>query len=539
MARHAVQALCAVLLMASSVARAQLTWTGAVNTTWDTTTANWSGSSTTWTGTSAVFDATAPTNKRTITVSGTQTVNTLNVSADDYVFNGGTLQASTFANWTFDNDVTINSALSGTRNLRKIGSGILTTTADITLASLTDGQIEVRGGTFRQAGGAITLGRSSEGSAALFVGNGAAGTFEATGGTLLATGTSTPGSLRVGTAVPGTLIINGGSLGFAGSGNGFNAGSDNTGTINLQTGELALNNLAVISGTAVFNFSGGTLRPYSTDAGIGSATVGANFTIGLSGTGATIAGVDLNSTPRTLDLYAILTDGGSSGGMTFSGGTVNVRATNTYTGLTTVATGGTVALLGSADSSSGFAVNGTLDVAGKTSGFTFGAAQTLSGSGAVLLPTSGPGVAVAGFLSPGNSAIGTLAFSGAGLLDLEPTISGGSGRLQFELADPGTSDLVTVSSGTLAIGLGLLGFSDFDFTPLDGFGPGSYTLFSADSLSGFLGGGTTGTVGGYDATLQQVGSTIQLVVVPEPTLPLAALGFAAAWAVARSRRRTA
>jgi autotransporter-associated beta strand protein len=342
----------------------------------------------------------------------------------------------------------------------------------------------------------------------------------------------------VGSNATGTLTVNGGSLGFAGSANVFNTGTGRTGTINLQAGSLALNNLTVTTGTAAFNFSGGTLRPYSADATIGSGTPGANFSIGLTGTGATISGIDfdpITPVPRSLDLYATLNDGGSAGGVTFSGGTVTVRAANTYTGSTAIAANTTVALLGSAASSSGFAVNGTLDVSGKTSGFAFGSGQTVSGTGTIALPATGPGVSLAGFRAPGNSAIGTLAFGGSGTLDLEPALAAGSGRLQFELAAPGTSDLLTVSSGTLAIGAELLGFADFDFTTLAGFGPGTYTLFSASTLLGSLGAATTGSLGGFDATLEQSGGTIQLVVVPEPgSLLLAAMALAVvAWATGR------
>lgn len=279
-------------------------------------------------------------------------------------------------------------------------------------------------------------------------------------------------------------------------------------------------------GSVSFTMGGGTLRPYDADAAFGNATAARNFDITLTGTGSTISGRDdFGAVPRTVDLYANLS---GSGGVTFSGGTVNIRGTNTHAGLTTVAAGGTAALLGTAASSSGFAVNGTLDLASQTSGFTFGSAQTVSGTGVIALPTSGPGVSLAGFLAPGNSP-GTLSFSGAGLLDLTAAIDTESGRLLFELGAVGVSDAVTVADGTLAIGTGLLEFSDFAFTALGGFDQGTYTLFTANAITGTLGSGTTGTIGSYTGTLQQAGNTIQLVVVPEPhALALAALGIAAA-----------
>ena len=44
-------------------------------------------------------------------------------------------------------------------------------------------------------------------------------------------------------------------------------------------------------------------------------------------------------------------------------------------------------------------------------------------------------------------------------------------------------------------------FSDFNFTPLAVFGPGSYDLIDAGSISGSLGANTSGTIDGYPATL--------------------------------------
>jgi hypothetical protein len=97
---------------------------------------------------------------------------------------------------------------------------------------------------------------------------------------------------------------------------------------------------------------------------------------------------------------------------------------------------------------------------------------------------------------------------------------------------------VTLSTGTLAIGSGLLNFSDFAFTDLAGFGPGTYTLFSAGSITGSLG-TTSGTVGGFDSTLAVSGGTnLQLVVVPEPAGAAGwGIGLVMAGALARCRRR--
>jgi len=401
--------------------------------------------------------------------------------------------------------------------------------------------------TFTQSAGAVTLARTND---AFFVGDFSTGTYAISGGSLTAASTSANAGLgyRGGS---GTLTVSGsGSVGLGGSmflaANAANSTSaKGSATINLQGGELAVNGMTLGRagttgangpGTATFNFSGGTLRPYSANTSIGSATAANNFAIALSGTGATLSGVDLAaSTARTLDVYATLE---GSGDVTVSGGLVNLRGTNTFSGLTSISAGGTAALLGTAVSSSGFRVNGTLDLSSKTSGFTFGPGQTVSGSGTIALPASGSGVALAGFLAPGNS-LGTLAFTGGGIFDITQAIDSISSRLLFELGPIGTSDLVTVASGTLAIGSGKLEFSDFAFTPLAGFGQGTYTLFSAGAIDGTLGLARSGAVGSYTGTLELFENQIQLVVVPEPAgaITLAGLGVAAAgWALCRRQR---
>ena len=78
------------------------------------------------------------------------------------------------------------------------------------------------------------------------------------------------------------------------------------------------------------------------------------------------------------------------------------------------------------------------------------------------------------------------------------------------------------------IGLGVLEFDDFTFTPLAGFVPESdYVLFDGSlPLVGTLGTNLTGTVNGFLAQLQlgDSGRDIVLHVIPEPSAALAILG---------------
>jgi hypothetical protein len=67
-----------------------------------------------------------------------------------------------------------------------------------------------------------------------------------------------------------------------------------------------------------------------------------------------------------------------------------------------------------------------------------------------------------------------------------------------------------------ALGLNGQQFSDFNFTPLDGFEPGAYPLIDAGSINGSLGANTSGMIDGLPATLAISGNDLVLTVVPEP-----------------------
>ena len=183
------------------------------------------------------------------------------------------------------------------------------------------------------------------------------------------------------------------------------------------------------------------------------------------------------------------------------------------------------------------------------SGTISGAGQfTKFGSGTVALTgnnsftggiTAGDGVLSMAQLDVSRlitgSTPGTLAIAGAGTLDV--STANNAGGLAFRLGT--ASDLVTVASGNLQIGSGLLNFDDFTFTTGSGFGQGSFTLFSAATLLGTLGSSTAGTVGGLPASLQVSGNTVLLSVVPEPSLTVAMLAGIAMGGLVLRRRKTA
>ncbi len=129
-----------------------------------------------------------------------------------------------------------------------------------------------------------------------------------------------------------------------------------------------------------------------------------------------------------------------------------------------------------------------------------------------------------------DGTAGTTTFSLGADASLNLTAAVGNvGWLLFDLGSSATAgstyDQIVITGGNLAIGDDLLGFADFEFTVLEGFGVGTYTLLSSTSLIGSLADPSllSGQIDGLDATLSQSGDAILLTVIPEPR----ALAFAA------------
>jgi fibronectin-binding autotransporter adhesin len=132
-------------------------------------------------------------------------------------------------------------------------------------------------------------------------------------------------SLFVGYSGTGTVTQTGGTN-SVGNTLDFGYSSTGNGTYNLNGGVLALSALSGGSGTAAFNFGGGTLRA--------NIAFSSALPMTLTGTGGA-ATVDTQSCAVTLS--GILT---GSGGLTKDGaGTLTLTGANTYTGPTTVMAG--------------------------------------------------------------------------------------------------------------------------------------------------------------------------------------------------------
>ena len=111
-------------------------------------------------------------------------------------------------------------------------------------------------------------------------------------------------------------------------------------------------------------------------------------------------------------------------------------------------------------------------------------------------------------------------------------------NLDFDLGDVNDSSQILMPNGMLS--LGGQGFGNFGFSTVPGFGPGTYTLIEAESISGGLGAIANGTINGLPASLSTQGGDVLLTVVPEPSsillLAVAAIGGISSCCLGRYRR---
>lgn len=327
-----------------------------------------------------------------------------------------------------------------------------------------------------------------------------------------------------GTVVAGTGTNNGVGTGTLTFSSGSFRASDNNSRTFANVVTLSAATSAVTFGGAQNDITGlGDLTFTSTT----SSTVGgartwavnnsttvafANNWSGNAGTNVTKAGTG------TLVFNGNLNNGASN--VVVTAGTFILNGVNAYTGTTTI-NAGTLLVNGSLSASSTVTVNaGTFGGSGTASG----AATAASGS----------------FLSAGASSgtVGTLTFGST--LDISG-LAGGTGGLLFDLAGTGASDKITLTSGALSIGSGVLNLDDFSFTTLGGYGVGTYTLLSTStSIVGTLGSNLTGTVGGLNGELSISGNDLVLTVsaIPEPATYAALAGLGVLGLAVLRRRRT-
>jgi autotransporter-associated beta strand protein len=281
--------------------------------------------------------------------------------------------------------------------------------------------------------------------------------------------------------------------------------------------------------TAVANLTGDVVTNVTiTNPGTGYTSAP---TVALIGGGTTnVASIDSGT--------ILLATSAADGGIKKRGaGVLTLAGNNGYKGATAIEAG-TLLLTGSISGSANIAVmaGASFDVTNAPGGFSLANGQTLRGSGNVLGNVM---LAAGSKLSPGD-AVGTLALNLG--LDLTGAVTAtGSHSLVFELATPAASDRVTLTSGSLNIGTGVLAFNDFEFSSIGALPAGVYTLF--DTSSAIVGSldsnpaNLTGAVGSFNATLgfSDGGRDLVLTVVPEPAS--AALLLAGAGVLLGGHRR--
>ena len=305
----------------------------------------------------------------------------------------------------------------------------------------------------------------------------------------------------VGATIATTLTGAGIGLNKLGAGTLTLTGTDSyTGLTSINAGTLALTgtgSIAASSGVVdggVFDISGATSgASITTISGAGSVTLGAkNLT--LTNAAGTFSGAAFGT-----------------GGLTVSGGTETLTGANTYTGVTAIGAGATLALsgTGSIASSSGIADSGTFDISGHTNGTDIAG---LSGAGSVILG--------ANTLTLTNGGTFAGVASGAGGL----TIAAGNEILTGNNTYAGTT---TVSGGNLTLGAG--GTSGAVTGPIV-LASGVLTINRSNtvSLAAISGGGGLVQAGTGTTVLTGVNSYTGLTSIGAGTLALSGAGSIAA-----------
>ena len=357
------------------------------------------------------------------------------------------------------------STSSGTFNL---SAGSLSVTGTVYVGDAGHGTFTQSGGTqtvtgifdIGHAAGSVGIFNLSNGTMTVtgseYVGDAGAGTFTQTGGTNRVTAALYLGNSGTGN---GTYNLNGGSLiapkeyvGYSGTGTltqtggsntltgslylGYNSGSN--GTYNLNGGTLSLAALSGGSGTAAFNFGGGTLwasGPFTTTLPMTLTGSGGNATVDTAGNTVTFSGSLSGAGGLTKTDNGVLILSASNtyaGGTTVNGGTLQLGssfALGASTGATTVSTAGLLDLHGFNLDLGALSGAGTIDnlSASGTSTLLVGignASSTFSGviqstSGAIALTKAGTGT----FILSGSNTYTGLTTIGAGTLQLGDGVS--------------------------------------------------------------------------------------------------------------------
>ena len=329
--------------------------------------------------------------------------NNLGAAGSGLAFGGGTLQFNAgfssgraitlnAGGGTFDtngNTAALSGIITGTGGLTKTGAGVLTLSG----AGDYSGPTIVGGGTLRAGaanafsansdfsviGGTIDLDNFSQSIGAL-AGNGSVNLGSATLATRVDTSATFAGALS---GLGGGLTKQGGgTLTLTGVNTYTGATTIAAGTLALTGGSsLASSSVVTVNGGATFDISGSsvTFNQITTLAGGGTVQLGGNGLVIANG---------------STEFSGTIADGGNFGDLVVDGGTQTLSGVNTYTGLTQIDPGATLALKGAGSIATSAAVTfspggpgqvGTFDISQTTTGATIAGLFDVAQAGVVSL----------------------------------------------------------------------------------------------------------------------------------------------------------
>jgi autotransporter-associated beta strand protein len=510
----------------------------AANGTWTVSSGDWTNAGS-WTpgipgSTDTAFFSNNPPNAPvSVNVDAAQSINIFNFTSNGsrtYTFSGSDLTfltknatndariltgASAVSAVTINNNVVIAAGFNGTDSVATFTiGGTLPTTSNFSTITFNGNILSGSGA------GLKTLAINSSATSSIVInGSNTAGSLSFAGsGELIAGSTSALGAGYVQKTTNSLLSLRSDvTVTGVGAAYSWTAGANTT--------PLRISELSASSADRTLTFNNRTVSTGGAMQWVDNVNSTGKLILELKYTGATAQTMDLITNSSAIVRFAqsgnttfdSVISGAGQVEKTVGSGTTTLNATSTYTGKTIVSAGtlllsGTGSIGGTSELHVGSGASfSTASIS--ASSYAFGANQTVAGFGTVI--SGNKSLTVDGVLNPGNtsgSSNGTLTFNlGTGSLTL-----GASSTHNFELGT--NQDLVSLSSGSLNIGAGTLGFSDFNFTTLAGFAPNTtYNLFqTSNAITGSLAAGVTGIVGGYSSTLAISGNNLVLNVVPEP-----------------------
>ena len=320
-----------------------------------------------------------------------------------------------------------------------------TTGGPVTLASLSgSGTVNLGAQSLNLANASTSFSGAITGTGGVIISGGAqtlSGINSYTGGTSITAGTLQIGDGRTNGAIVGN-VADSGTLAFD------TFGSSVYGGIISGSGVVVQNGSGIIILTGANTYTGGTSIAAGT-LQIGNGTTAGSFVGGVVDNGTLAFGRSDTTT------YGGTISG--TGGVTVVSGGLVLTAINSYGGVTTIDSGASLALSGSASiaSSSGMTDNGTFDVSGVASPQI----AALAGSGAVavgsqsLTVTNGTGSFSGTISGTGGLTVtgGTQTLSGVNAYTGATTINGGTLAVNGSIA---SSSGVAVNSGGILAGTG-------------------------------------------------------------------------------------